>query len=64
MVAGMSNGDIAGAMHLSIDSVKTHVRSAYRKMGVTSRTQAVLWGIRHGFQLASPTAQPSYGGQR
>ena len=25
------------------------IRSAYAKMGVTSRTQAVLWSLEHGF---------------
>jgi NarL family two-component system response regulator LiaR len=34
---------------LSINSVKTFIRSAYRKIGVQSRTQAVLWGTEHGF---------------
>jgi len=29
--------------------VKTYVRSAYRKIGVTTRTQAVLWGLSNGF---------------
>ncbi len=25
-------------------------RTAYRKIGVNSRTQAILWGIDHGFK--------------
>jgi DNA-binding NarL/FixJ family response regulator len=49
IVRGMSNQEIADRCYLSINSVKTYVRTAYRKMGVTSRTQAVLWGLRHGF---------------
>lgn len=47
---GLSNQDIARRSYLSINSVKTYIRTAYRKMGVTSRSQAVLWGVRHGFQ--------------
>jgi NarL family two-component system response regulator LiaR len=35
---------------LSINSVKTYIRTAYAKMGVTRRSQAVLWGIQHGMQ--------------
>ena len=47
---GLSNQDIAARAYLSINSVKTYIRSAYRKMGVTSRSQAVLWGIANGFE--------------
>jgi NarL family two-component system response regulator LiaR len=47
---GLSNQDIASRSYLSINSVKTYIRTAYRKMGVTSRSQAVLWGVKHGFQ--------------
>jgi DNA-binding NarL/FixJ family response regulator len=48
---GRSNADIADLMHLSINSIKTHIRSAYAKMGVSSRTQAVRWAFTHGFQI-------------
>jgi hypothetical protein len=30
--------------------VKTYIRTAYRRIGVTSRTQAVLWGVDNGFK--------------
>jgi len=46
---GRSNREIAELMYLSPNSVKTYVRNAYRKIGVERRTQAVLWGISHGF---------------
>ena len=46
---GLSNQEIADRCYLSINSVKTYVRTAYRKMGVNSRSRAVLWGIDHGF---------------
>lgn len=45
---GYSNADIAATASLSINSVKSYIRSSYRKMGVTSRTNAVLWGLDHG----------------
>ncbi|WIY82440.1 response regulator transcription factor [Propionimicrobium sp. PCR01-08-3] len=45
---GVTNEDIAEACYLSINSVKSYIRSAYRKMGVTRRSQAVLWGIKNG----------------
>ena len=46
---GLSNAEIAVRASLSINSVKTYIRSSYRKMGVSSRTNAVLWGLEHGF---------------
>ncbi|MEV8254228.1 response regulator transcription factor [Rhodoglobus sp. NPDC076762] len=47
---GLSNLEIAERTHLSINSIKTYIRSCYRAIGVTSRTNAVLWGIEHGFR--------------
>jgi DNA-binding NarL/FixJ family response regulator len=46
---GLSNSEIAEKTALSINSIKSYIRSAYRKMDVTSRTNAVLWGLDHGF---------------
>lgn len=46
---GLSNADVARLTYLSPNTVKSYIRSSYRKIGVDSRTQAVLWGIRHGF---------------
>ena len=47
IVEGMSNREISEDLGLSVNSVKTYIRSAYRKMGVERRTQAVLWALRH-----------------
>jgi DNA-binding NarL/FixJ family response regulator len=47
---GYSNNDIVDITMLSINSIKSYIRSAYRKIGVTSRSRAILWGIDHGFQ--------------
>jgi len=47
---GLSNQEIADRSYLSINSVKTYIRTAYRKMDVERRSQAVLWGVQHGFQ--------------
>jgi DNA-binding NarL/FixJ family response regulator len=46
---GKSNADVAALTYLSPNTVKSYIRSIYRKIEVTSRTQAVLWGVRHGF---------------
>lgn len=45
---GWSNQEIADRTYLSINSVKTYIRSAYRRMGVSTRSQAVLWGVENG----------------
>ena len=47
---GLSNQEIADRTYLSINSVKTYIRTAYRKIDVTRRSQAVIWGMKHGFE--------------
>src|SRR6201992_1396552 len=46
---GKSNADIARLTYLSPNTVKSYIRTIYRKIDVGSRTQAVLWGVDHGF---------------
>ena len=46
---GKSNADVARLTYLSPNTVKSYIRSVYRKIGADSRTQAVLWGVEHGF---------------
>jgi DNA-binding NarL/FixJ family response regulator len=46
---GKSNADVARLTYLSPNTVKSYIRTIYRKLGVGSRTQAVLWGVDHGF---------------
>jgi len=48
---GLSNQEIAERSHISMNTIKSYVRSAYRKMGVQRRTQAVIWALENGFQL-------------
>lgn len=54
IVQGHSNAGIAASMYLSANTIKSYIRSAYRKMGVVSRTRAVLWGIDNGFPTLAP----------
>jgi DNA-binding NarL/FixJ family response regulator len=55
IVAGLSNLEIAAELYLSINSVKTYIRSAYRKIGVSTRSQAVAWSLRRGFAPGAST---------
>ena len=38
----MSNTEIAGTMHLSVNTIKTHLKALYRKLGVDRRRDAVV----------------------
>jgi DNA-binding NarL/FixJ family response regulator len=51
---GHRNEEIARMLFLSPNSVKTFIRLTYRKLGVTTRPQAVLWAVRHGLTEAPP----------
>jgi DNA-binding NarL/FixJ family response regulator len=48
---GLSNQEIADKLVLSLNTLKSHIRNAYAKMGVRSRAQAVSWAIQHGFAV-------------
>jgi DNA-binding NarL/FixJ family response regulator len=48
LVLGYSNREIAEELYLSINSVKTHIRTAYLRIGVQRRSTAVLWGLQNG----------------
>jgi DNA-binding NarL/FixJ family response regulator len=37
--AGYSNAEIAGALHVGIETVRTHARHIYRKLGVSTRRE-------------------------
>lgn len=45
---GQSNKQIARSLHLREETVKTHVSKILHKLGVQSRTQAVLYAMRNG----------------
>jgi DNA-binding NarL/FixJ family response regulator len=48
MAAGRSNAEIGRELYLSEDTIKTHARRLFRKMGVNDRAQAVASGFRWG----------------
>lgn len=56
---GLSNEEIAQTCYLSINSIKTYIRTAYRKMGVSRRSQAVVWGLEHGLGGPSSPVAPA-----
>ena len=46
---GLTNKDIADKLHLSYRTVEGHMRDVFNKLGVGSRTEAVLFGLRKGW---------------
>lgn len=63
IVLGLSNQEIADALYMSMRSVQTHIRSAYRTMGVTRRAQAISWGVHHGLRLTASAGPLDDGGR-
>jgi DNA-binding NarL/FixJ family response regulator len=53
--AGVPNQEIADTLYLSTNTIKTYIRNAYRKIGVSRRAQAVLWAARHDLVPLSRT---------
>jgi len=48
MGRGRSNAEIGKELYLSEDTVKTHARRLFRKLGAADRAQAVAKGFRWG----------------
>lgn len=46
---GKNNADVVKLTYFSPNTVKSYIRTIYRKIEVSSRTQAVLWGVANGF---------------
>jgi len=46
---GASNKEIAKHLGISYQTVKNHVTAVLHKLGVTDRTQAVLYALKHGW---------------
>jgi DNA-binding NarL/FixJ family response regulator len=44
----MSNRDIALELSISVRTVQTHLSNVFNKMGVGSRTEAVMYGLQKG----------------
>lgn len=49
MAAGCPNGEIGRSLYLSEDTVKTHARRMFRKIGARDRAHAVAIGYQRGW---------------
>jgi Response regulator containing a CheY-like receiver domain and an HTH DNA-binding domain len=51
LVQGLPNKEIGHRLGIEVVTVALHLRSVYRKLGVTSRTQAVRMAMEQGWNL-------------
>jgi DNA-binding CsgD family transcriptional regulator len=48
IVDGLTNAEIAGRLHVSQNTVASHVKNLYSKIQVRSRSEATAWAVRRG----------------
>ncbi len=54
---GWSNQQIAGELHISEATVRTHMSNILSKLHLASRTQAVLYALREGLASLNDSAE-------
>jgi DNA-binding NarL/FixJ family response regulator len=66
IAAGFDNQEIAELSYLSINTIKTYIRTGYRKIDVRNRAQAVQWAFENGFAARPGTTASTddHGGGR
>jgi DNA-binding NarL/FixJ family response regulator len=70
IVMGLSNGEIAGKLYLTESTVKSHLSSAFRKLGVRSRAEAArviadpTGGLGTGILAITPTSSSGRSARR
>lgn len=63
---GLSNQEITEKLHLTLNTLKSHIRATYRKIGVASRAQAVAYALHQGFPPSESLSllTPTFGESR
>jgi DNA-binding NarL/FixJ family response regulator len=46
---GYTNADIMERLYITKNTLKTHMRNIFWKIGVNDRTQAAIWGVKHNY---------------
>ena len=60
VASGLTNAEVSRAMFLAESSVKTYLKRVYRKLGINSRSQAVMRAVELG--IAGPRASSGHAG--
>ncbi len=55
LAEGLSNGQVAGRLHLEETTVKSHVAKVLAKLGIASRAQAVVYAYETGYVTPGST---------
>ena len=48
IAGGLTNAEIAGALHISLSTVKAHIASLMTKLGVRNRVEIAVWAYQTG----------------
>jgi NarL family two-component system response regulator LiaR len=48
LTEGTDNNGIASSLNVSIHTVEKHLKNVFKKLSVTSRTEAILWWVEKG----------------
>jgi DNA-binding CsgD family transcriptional regulator len=56
---GMTNGEMATQLSISVHAVKYHLAGIYRKLGVSNRTEAAFAYLRHADSLRAAGGEES-----
>jgi DNA-binding NarL/FixJ family response regulator len=55
LAEGLSNKEIARLLFISPRTVNFHLDNIYSKLGVSSRTEAAIYALRHGWARRAAT---------
>lgn len=59
LTEGLPNKVIANEMTITEATVKVHLKSILKKLGVSNRTQAAIWAVHNGLAAAPRTMDPA-----
>jgi DNA-binding NarL/FixJ family response regulator len=54
--SGLTNGEIAAKLYLSVATIQRHIANIYGKIGVRNRAEATAYALRQQLALADPGA--------
>ncbi|HIQ01225.1 MAG TPA: response regulator transcription factor, partial [Anaerolineales bacterium] len=58
VATGASNKEVAHRLHISVNTVKVHLRNIFTKLGAESRTEATMIAVREGWVVV-PEVRPT-----